>query len=113
MALSHAFLEGTEGEGETIIFPEVFALPEGVALNEHISRVRAIRTGKSSLILRMWVIQGNGEKVPMDALIDTGCEVNIIRTGLVPPQYFTPSLTRINLVTANGSPLGEGINKLD
>ena len=55
--------QGVEGD-DKVIFPEVFALPEGVALTEHISRVRAIRAEKTSLVLRMWVIQGKEGKSP-------------------------------------------------
>ena len=70
--------------------PEVFAVPEGKGLDEHIAHLRTIRHERTSLILRMWVVQGNGTMAPLDALVDTGCEVNLIRTGLVPPNTLRP-----------------------
>ena len=97
-----------KGIPQRVVRPEVFALPEGKGLDEHIAHLRAIRSERTSLILRMWVVQGDGSKVPLDALVDTGCEVNLIRAGLVPPENFTPSQVRIRLVTANGSSLGGG-----
>ena len=42
------------------------------------------------------------------ALIDTGCELNLIKRGLLPPMYFNIPKTSIRLVTANGTQLGGG-----
>ena len=93
---------------QRVVRPEIFALPEGKELDEHIAHLRTIRSERTSLILRMWVVKGDGSKVSLDALVDTGCEVNLIRAGLVPPDNFTPAPCRIRLVTANGSSLGGG-----
>ena len=63
---------------------------------------------KSSLIIRMKVVQGKTQGVPLDCLIDTGCEIYLIRNGLVGKEFFEPSDKIIRLVTANGSILPGG-----
>ena len=95
-----------------MVRPEIFAIPEGKNFEEHIAHLRAIRHEYTSLILRVWSIQPDGTKVSLDALVDTGCEVNLIRSGLVPPNYFSPSTVRIRLVTASGESLGGGAQQV-
>ena len=95
-----------------MVRPEIFAVPEGISVEEHISRLRAIRHEYISLILRVWSLQPDGTKVPLDALVDTGCEVNLIRAGLVPQNYFSPSTVRIRLVNASGEALGGGAQQV-
>ena len=100
-------IEKAENE-DVKVRPEIFAVPENVPFEEHMMKVRALKAEKTSLQLRMWVLQGEGERVSLTALIDTGCEVNLVRRGLIPSQYFSASTARIRLVTANGEPLGGG-----
>ena len=47
----------------------------------------------------------------MNALIDTGCEINLIKTGFLPTKHFERCNSGIRLVTANGGLLGGGIRK--
>ena len=95
-------------DGEKLARPEVFAVPEGEGLVDHLAKIGSVRMQRTSLFMKAWVVQGNGERVGLNTLIDTGCEVNLVRKGLISPQYFTPSVSQVRLVTANGEPLGGG-----
>ena len=61
-----------------------------------------------ALIVPFLVILENGEKIPIKALVDTGCENNIIKKGLIPHRYFATARKQIRFVTANGTILGGG-----
>ena len=52
--------------------------------------------------------EGSDHVYYVHALIDTGCELNLIKRGLLPLRYFRSPKTSIRLVTANGSQLGGG-----
>ena len=60
--------------------------------------------------LLVWVkAWPQGQKpVMVQALIDTGAETNLIRTKLLPPHYFSPSKSSLQLITADGSVLKVG-----
>ena len=97
------------GEEMRVANPEIFGVPEGETIEEHMAKVRVVGlVQKSALILPMVVVQSDGKEVTLRALVDTGCEVNLVRKGLIPPQCFQPMAVRCHLVTANGSPLGGG-----
>ena len=89
--------------------PEIFGIPEGESIEEHIAKVRMVgRVPRSALILPMYVHQSNGRVITLRALIDTGCELNLIRRGLVAPEFFKPATIKYRLVTASGAPLAGG-----
>ena len=48
----------------------------------------------------------DGFRKGLHALIDTGCEINLIKKGLIPQKYFQKSKKGVRLVTASGSLLG-------
>ena len=88
--------------------PEVYMLKDGETLHEHLTRVMAVEAPKSQLMLHMVSILPNGMKLPLKVLVDTGCEMNLVRMGLIPSQYLTPATNKISLVTANGTILPGG-----
>ena len=77
-------------------------------MENQVSHARAIRVPQSSLMLHMVTILPNGLKIPLRVLVDTGCEMCLIRSGLVSPEFFAPARKSLSLVTANGSPLVGG-----
>ena len=99
-----------QGVEETrVASPEIFGVPEGETIEEHMAKVRVVGlVQKSALILPMVVVQSDGKEVTLRALVDTGCEVNLVRKGLIPPQCFQPMAVKCRLVTASGSLLGGG-----
>ena len=70
--------------------------------------VHTIQEIKISLIIPMYIILDDGSMVPLRALIDTGCEMNLIKVGLVDPKFFQPAARRMRLIAANGSHLMGG-----
>ena len=89
--------------------PEIFGVPEGESVEEHIAKVRTVgNLLKTALILPMHVRQSNGRVIILRALVDTGCKLNLIRKGFVAPEFFRPATTRFRLVTASGAPLAGG-----
>ena len=72
-----------QGVGETrMVNPEIFGVPDGETIEEHIAKVRVVGlVQKSALILPMVVVQSDGKEVTLRALVDTGCEVNLVRKG--------------------------------
>ena len=42
----------------------------------------------------------------MDALVDTGAEVSLVRTGLFKEEFLQPSRRRVRLKVANGEIMG-------
>ena len=108
--------EPREGEGLREIStlkkpfePEIFGIPEGETMEEHIAKVRMVsQVQRSALVLPMYVHQSNGRVITLQALIDTGCVLNLIRRGLVAPEFFRAATTKYRLVTASGSPLAGG-----
>ena len=57
-------------------------LKGGEGLEHQVSHARAIRVPQSSLMLHMVTILPNGLKIPLRVLVDTGCEMCLIRSGL-------------------------------
>ena len=87
--------------------PEILAVPEDTSVEDHINTVRAIRGSRVALILPMYM-KYRERLVPLKVLVDTGCEVDLVRTGLIDSGLFFPTEKNIRLVTANGSLLGGG-----
>ena len=69
--------------------PTVFALREGETIEEHL--IRAVECPKTSLMIHMVTVMPNGLKLPLRVLIDTGCEMCLVRSGLIPSQYLRPA----------------------
>ena len=42
-----------------------------------------------------------GPSIPFTALVDSGCESNLIRTGVVPPQFFHMAARPQKFMAAN------------
>ena len=66
---------------------------------------------------RRLVVQGtmrltDGTEVPVQALIDTGAEVNLVRKGLVFANYFQPSLRPKRFVTADQAVMEGGAREV-
>ena len=88
-------------------------MKDNETLTEHLSKVMAVETPKSQLLLHMVTILPNGMRLPLKVLVDTGCEVNLVRTGLIPSKFLTPASQRVSLVTANGTLLPGGQQECD
>ena len=73
-------------------------------------RIQTIHGHRKSLIITFYTVTGwfGSNAYTTNALVDTGCEINLIKTGLLPKEFFTYSKSQIRLVTANGSQLGGG-----
>ena len=93
--------------------PEIFGVPENEDVDEHIAKVRMVHElDRSALIVPMCIQQSSGRIITLRALIDTGCELNLIRRGLVGSEFFRPASTKYRLVTASGSLLLGGDNEI-
>ena len=70
---------------------------------------RPTQMGKLETYLRVPVniLDANGDK-ELYALVDTGAEVNLIRTGILPSERFQPSERPLRLVMANNQRLSGG-----
>ena len=53
-------------------------------------------------MIHMMTVMPNGLKLPLRVLIDTGCEMCLVRSGLIPSQYLRPAKNKMSLVAANG-----------
>ena len=89
------------------LWPSVVAVQEGETVEEKISTF-GIMGQKKALIIPMVVVMPDGFRKGLHALIDTGCEVNLVKKGLIPQKYFQKSKKGVRLVTASGSLLGGG-----
>ena len=101
-------LGGVHDTPLVITNPEVFALQQGESLVDHITRVRGLKGVRRSLMMPFRVDPHTAHARDIHALIDTGCELNLVRTGLFPYECFSPASSKIRLVTANGTVLGGG-----
>ena len=104
---SNQKVESQTCEFVTPLGPEICVLEDGETLEHHL-KVREIKVLKTSLMLPMLVIFPDGLKMPLRALVDTGCESTLVRMGLIPQQYFFQSQRGVRLITSNGSVLGGG-----
>ena len=50
----------------------------------------------------------SGKATTLKVLIDTGCEVNLVREGVLPREEFGLANRRLNLTTANSQPMRGG-----
>jgi hypothetical protein len=64
--------------------------------------------GERQLKITVTIELGNGATRKCEALIDTGAEVCLIRTGVVPSSTFVLAERPIRLVTANRQTLKGG-----
>jgi hypothetical protein len=95
---------GVDEQFSPITHPEIFALKGNETLTEHLIKIQTVQGHRKSLIMPFYIIQDGSEQVyHIHALIDTGCELNLIKRGLLPLKYFKTPKTSIRLVTANGS----------
>ena len=76
-------------------------------MEQHL-KVQGVKSHQKALILSMLVILPDGMKIPLKALVDTGCESNLVRKGLIPQKYFAKATKGVRFVAANGSILGGG-----
>ena len=44
---------------------------------------------------------GDGVSLHVSALVDTGCESNLVRQGVIPPHHFHPAARPITFMAAN------------
>ena len=51
---------------------------------------------------------GGEPEVDVKSFIDTGSEVDLVRTGVVPASYFKPAKRPLHLWAANSGPLPGG-----
>ena len=100
--------EALEGEHNFEVTPPIFGLQEGEQLGEHLVNILAVKSPKSALMLHMVTLLPNNLKIPLRVLVDTGYEMCLVRTGLIPPEFFMPARNKLSLVTANGSLLAGG-----
>ena len=58
-------------------------MPEGESVQEHLAVVGNINGRKLGFIIRVNIFQGESRAIPLDCLTDTGCDIDLIRKGLV------------------------------
>ena len=69
----------------------------------------AKNTPHSHLSLHIWLDLWVGDtKFVINALIDTGAEINVIRKGLIPPELTHQNVRPITLTAADANPLTGG-----
>lgn len=62
--------------------------------------------------LRLTVLAtGSETSRTLEALVDTGSEVNLVRRGLFPPDCFQPSARPVSLTTANSQRMSGGVQE--
>ena len=82
-------------------------MPETETLETYFqTRSVEAKKDRKSLVMPFLLYHGEGKTSTLYALIDTGCEVNLVGKGLVHPNCFITSPNRVRLVTANGKLLG-------
>ena len=61
--------------------PEIFALGSNESLSEHTVRIQTVQGQKKNLVVSFITVPGGVGSQPFEikALVDTGCEVNLIR----------------------------------
>ena len=61
-----------EGESDLkLVQPEIFAVPEGEQLGEHIQKIRTVYLHRTALMVPMWVETETNKKYRLQALVDT------------------------------------------
>ena len=71
-----------------------------------VDRVR--KGGDLRLIMQVQARLPSGRVQPLQILVDTGAETNLIRKGLIPASEFVPAKRPLCLTTANGQRLRGG-----
>ena len=72
--------------------------------------VGGVRSGKTDdkMFLQVYCRLPSGKALSLRVLIDTGCEVNLVREGVLPRAEFSSAKRRLNLTTANSQPMRGG-----
>ncbi len=83
-----------------------------MALPEEYRTSRVDSGGSRQLLLRLQATPPCGRPVILQALVDTGAETNLIRTGLFPAECFVPARDPLCLVTADGTRMHGGTQEL-
>ncbi len=68
--------------------------------------------GLRQLLIRVMAVPEVGPPVILQALVDTGAETNLIRTGLLPQGSFLPARDPLCLVTADGKRMPGGTQEV-
>ena len=106
---------GVEEDPNECIHPDVHVLRGNETLQTHFARanIHMLQGHRSSLYIRFHIYPDGIDQVAyvINALIDTGCEINIIKSGFLPYWYFQRSTSTLRLVAANGGRLGGGGRK--
>ena len=89
--------------------PEIIGLPIGVEeVTGLVATLKSNKGVRTSLIIPMFIKGEEGEVIPLQVLIDTGCEMNLVRKGLVSEEGFEMAKKKFRLVTTNGFVLHGG-----
>ena len=93
--------------------------PKGVQHGAQYRETCTIESGpilESSLgqkkIIAVEVKLCDGKTGVINALIDTGAKITLLRTGLVPPRYFAPSAHPKNFITASQASMAGGLEDM-
>ena len=104
-----------EKEPNECIHPDVHVLRGNETLKTHFARanIHMLQGHRSSLYIKFHMYPDGIDQVAyvINALIDTGCEINLIKSGFLPYRYFQRSTSTLRLVAANGGRLGGGGRK--
>ena len=69
--------------------PGIYALQEGESLAEHHAQIRMIAKERKALVIPMITIFSDGLRLQLKVLIETGCEMNLVRPGIFPEKNFS------------------------
>ena len=118
--------EGGSGLSRGVLHSVKFATPESsvvgtleVANGDHVSQVEeyfGVRKCKDpkglpkckKLKIPVTVQWSDGSEQTMEALVDTGAEVNLVKTSMVKPELFAPAKKPVRLGVANSHLLQGG-----
>ena len=77
---------------------------------------KVVRKGKHKQLLVKLIVTGEDVKeTPIEVLVDTGAQINLIKKGIIPNYAFRPAKKPFTLMAANGGllPGGQQEVKLD
>ena len=77
----------------------------------HVNRVEEDQAGDRQLLMRIYAEHSNGRRIPLNVLIDTGADSNLIRKGMV-SDLTTPARKPLTLYTADGSRMEGGTQEV-
>ena len=64
---------------------------------------------EKQLLVQVTLVMDDGEVFEVEALIDTGAQVNLIRRGIIPEKYFGKSMRPRRFVTASKKGMDGGL----